>query len=89
MKRKGADEQDLDTMLSQQELDSLDAKFFQRYKMTWPPEFAPGDLLVSRISKELSKRLLSVREVFKVRNQAMQNRATTKKARMTEEWQKS
>ena len=85
VKRKGTDEQDLDSMLSQLGLDNLDAKFFQRYKMTWPPEIAPGDLLVSRISKELSKRLLSVREVFKVRTQAMQGRTAAKRARMTDE----
>eukprot|EP00972_Heterocapsa_arctica_P068181 10068413-Heterocapsa_arctica.AAC.1 len=52
--------------------------------MTWPPEVAPGDLIVSRHSREIGKRLLSVRDVLKVRSQAQQQRATRKRTRITE-----
>eukprot|EP00972_Heterocapsa_arctica_P078811 11622362-Heterocapsa_arctica.AAC.1 len=52
--------------------------------MTWPPEVTPGDLIVSRLSCEISKRLPSVRDVLKVRSQAPQQRATRKRTKISE-----
>ena len=49
-----------------------------------PPELAPADLLVSRISREIDKRMLSIKEVFQVRTQAHQLRASRKHTRVGE-----
>ena len=84
IKRRGLDETDLDTLLAQPVLDDIAARHWARYKQTWPPELAPADLLVSRISREISKRMLSVKEVFKVRTQAHQLRASRKRTRVGE-----
>ena len=58
--KKGLDESDLDKLLEQPVLDDLAARFWSRYKMAYPPEIAPSDLMISRISRELDKRLSSV-----------------------------
>ena len=84
VKRRGIDEADMDTMLPQTELDDMSKKHYVRYEMTWPPEVAPGDMLVSRISKELTKRLLGVADVWKIKTQAMQLKATRKKTKVGE-----
>ena len=84
IKRRGLDETDLDTLLAQPVLDDIAARHWARYKQTWPPELAPADLLVSRISREIDKRMLSIKEVLKVRTQAHQLRASRKRTRVGE-----
>jgi hypothetical protein len=84
VKMRGLNEVDLDQLLMQPELDSLEDRFWARYRQTWPPDVAPSDLLVSRISRELSKRMLSVRDITKVKTQGHQQRATTKRIRLSE-----
>ena len=75
IKRKGVDETDLDVLLTQPELENMAARHWARYKVTLPPEVAPSDMLVSRVSKEIDKRLLSSRAVAKVRTIAQQQRS--------------
>ena len=82
IKRKGLDESDLDQLLTQPELDDMEARHWARYKMIWPPEIAPSDLLLSRLVRELGKRLLSVKEVLKVKTQAQQQRMSRKRTKM-------
>ena len=78
LKRKRADDVDLDELLRQEDLDDLADVFHARYHMKWPNDTMPSDAIVSRISKELSKRLLTMRDVWKVRSQTHQQRASTK-----------
>ena len=60
IKKRGQDESDLDQLLSQPLLEDLEARFWARYHMSYPPEVAPADVVVSRACRELEKRLLSV-----------------------------
>ena len=84
IQRRGADEADLDQLLAQPVLDDLEARFWARYHMSYPPDVAPADLVVSRACRELEKRLLSVRDVLKVRTQSQQQRTMPKRARLSE-----
>ena len=74
IKRAGQDTMDMDDLLTASVLDDIEARHWARYKMTWPPEIALADALISRIVRELEKRTLSVQVVLKVRTQAHQQR---------------
>ena len=74
----------MDDLLTASALDDIEARHWARYKMTWPPEIAPADTLISRIVRELEKRTLSVQMVFKVRTQAHQQRDVRKRIRAAE-----
>ena len=84
IKRSGFDTNDLDDLLEASVLDDIEARHRVRYKMTWPPDIAPADTLISRIFRELEKRTLSVQQVFKVRTQAHQQRDVRKRTRVAE-----
>lgn len=60
IKRPGHDTIDMDDLLAASVLDDIEARHWARYKMTWPPEIAPADTLISRIVRELEKRILSM-----------------------------
>ena len=87
IREKGLLEVDLDVMLPRPELDDLNVLHHRRHKLSWPPETAPGDQLVSRFSRELDKRLLCLKDVWKVRTQAQQQRAKRKRKDITEDVQ--
>ena len=84
-KRKGQDASDLDALLDQTALDQMAATFHGRYHMTYPPDIEPADLLVSRLTRELDKRLLSLREVWKVRTLSFQLKAQRKRRHLGED----
>ena len=72
VKKRGRDESDLDALLDQAALDNLQDEFFARYKMSYLPEVDPSEALISRLSKEMSKRILTHKDVFKTRSRAHQ-----------------
>ena len=82
MKRKRADDTDMDMVLPQPELDNLQDAYWARYHLVWPPNVAPADTLVSRIFKEITKRALQTRDIWKTRNQMQYLRAQTKKTKL-------
>ena len=84
IKRAGQDTMDMDDLLTASVLDDIGARHWARYKMTWPPEIAPADILISRIVRELEKRTLRVQMVFKVRTQAHQQRDVRKRVRVAD-----
>ena len=69
----------MDTLLPQPDLDDLDNRFWSRYKVRYPAWVKPGDLLVSRLSREIGKRLLTVQDVWKTRTLLHQKRSKQKK----------
>lgn len=80
-KKRVIDEVDLDTPLPTDELKSMKEAFWQRYKLTFSAGVEPSDSLVSRVSRELSKRMLTVFPVLKVRtltHQVLQEKKRTK-----------
>ena len=58
---------DLDTMLEDAELRDVKQAFWKRCRMRFPAEVHPADSLLSRVSRELSARMLCVYAVWKVR----------------------
>ena len=58
---------DLDTMLADSELRDVKSSFWVRYRMRYPPEVHPADATLLRVSRELSKRMLCVYSLWKVR----------------------
>ena len=75
---------DLDTMLADTELRDVKSNFWVRYGMRFPPEVHPADATLSRISRELSKRMLCVYNLWKVRTLQYQLHTTQKKRKLAE-----
>ena len=70
---------DLDDMLDDSQLNDVKQAFWRRYKVRYPPEVMPADALVSRCSREMSKRMLMVFNVNGVKN--LMHQVTTSKKR--------
>ena len=51
---------DLDALLGDSELRDLKSAFWRRYKLRFPPEVHPADATISRVTRELTKRMLCV-----------------------------
>jgi len=84
VRKRGADETDLDALLGQQELEDLQDQHHARYKVVFPPTIAPGDVLVSRIAREMEKRLLMPKDVWKTKTQAQQQRLVRKRTKVSD-----
>ena len=82
LKRKRANDTDLDLLLPQPELESLADTYWARYHEIWPPHVAPADSLVSRLFKEVSKKALQVPDIWKVRTQKQYLRSQQKKTKI-------
>ena len=52
--------QDLDDPLADSDLSDLKTTFWRRYKQVFPPEVHPADVLISRVARECTKRMLMV-----------------------------
>ena len=73
---------DLDKLLPEATLRSQADAFFVRYHLSYPPEEAPADALVSRITREMAKRQLTVKDLNKIKTQAVSARADQKKVQI-------
>jgi hypothetical protein len=82
IKKNGLEVSDLDGLLAQPVLDNLSSIHFARYKLSWPPEVMPSDTTVSRVVRELDKRMLSVCDALKVRTQTQQQRGVRKRTKL-------
>ena len=82
LKMRGQNETDLDVLLPQVELDGLDAHFWARYKVRYPAWVRPSDLLISRLSREIGKRLLSIHDIWKTRSLLHQKKSKQKKQKV-------
>jgi len=61
-----------------------DAKllFWRRYKLRFPPELHPSDSTVSRVAREMEKRMLCVYNLWKVKSLQFQLHCTQKKRKL-------
>ena len=75
---------DLDTMLGDVELRDVKTAFWQRYRMRFPPDIHPADATLSRVSRELTKRMLCVFNVGKVKTLQYQFHTTQKKRKLAD-----
>ena len=73
---------DLDSLLEESELRDAKQAFWRRYRLRFPAEVHPSDAVVSRVSRELSKRMLCLFNVWKVRSLQFQLGASQKKRRL-------
>ena len=74
---------DLDKMLSRSEMDNLEDLFWTRYKLRFAADMDPSDSLVSRLSREITRRVLTVHCPLKVRTVASQLRSERKTVPIT------
>ncbi len=82
VKKRGSEAVDLDELLPESELDGLKKMFFKRHKQTFPPHMDPSDAVVSRLQRELKKRMLTVRDISWVKSMAHQLRTDNKRLRI-------
>ena len=75
---------DLDTLLQDSELRDFKSLFWVRYRLKFPPEIHPADATLSRVSREMSKRMLCVFSVWKVRSLQYQLHTTNKKRKLAD-----
>ena len=69
---------ELDDLLEEVTLREVKVNFWKRYRLRYPAEVMPADTLVSRCYREIDKRLLTVYNVWSVKN-LMHQVTTTKK----------
>ena len=75
-------ESDLDDLLDDTSLRDMKQQFWRRYRTRFPPELYPSDATLSRVTRELNKRLLCVFSVWKVKSLQFQLVTTSKKRRL-------
>ena len=74
-------------MLPKDEMDDLEDRFWAMYKLQFSAENTPADMLVSRLAKEISKRLFQVKNIWAVKTLVHQVRTSRKKRKITEDVQ--
>ncbi|CAE7396468.1 unnamed protein product [Symbiodinium sp. CCMP2592] len=75
-------EADLDDLLDDSALRDMKQQFWRRYKTRFPPELYPSDATLSRVTRELNKRMLCVFSVWKVKSLQFQLLSTSKKRKL-------
>ena len=75
---------DLDTLLQDSELRDCKLLFWVRYRQRFPPEVHPADATLSRVSREMTKRMLCVFSVWKVRSLQYQLHTTNRKRKLAD-----
>ena len=75
---------DLDAILQEAELRDVKLAFWVRYRMRFPPDIHPADATLSRVSREMSKRMLCVFSVWKVRSLQYQLHTTNRKRKLAD-----
>eukprot|EP00971_Amphidinium_carterae_P129350 2561990-Amphidinium_carterae.1 len=83
-RKRGREAEDLDALLPEQDLTNLKTLFWSRYKLDFNISTEPSDFLVSRISRELQKRLLQVHSVWRTKTLTHQLKQERKKQRVAE-----
>ena len=73
---------DLDDILSKPELEQIRDAFWARHRLSFPPYVQPADAIVSRLHRELKKRLLTVRPLTWVKVLATQVVSETKRRKI-------
>ena len=74
-KTKAAEPPDMDELLPPATLAALEDRFWNRYKVTYPAEVTPADIVISRCFKELERLILQIKDVTTVKVMAWQTTA--------------
>ena len=75
---------DLDALLRDSKLRGLKSTFWRRYKLRFPPEVHPADATISRVTRELNKRMLCVYNIWRVKSFQFQQATTQKKRKIAD-----
>ena len=75
---------DLDTMLGESELRDTKQQFWRRYKMRFPLEIHPADTTISRVAREMQKRMRCVYNIWRVKTLQFQLTTSQKKRKLSE-----
>ena len=59
-------------------------QFWRRYKMRFPPEIHPADTTISRVAREMQKRMLCVYNIWRVKTLQFQLTTSQKKRKLSE-----
>ena len=73
---------DLDDLLDEHTLKDTHLSFWRRYKVRFPSEIMPADSLISRVSREMSRRMLMIYNLWLVRNLEYQLTSSKKRKRV-------
>jgi hypothetical protein len=87
LRKRGLEQDDMDSLLPRDDLDNLLDVFWDRYHIKHHVSIEPSDLLVSRCSKRLNKRLLVVDDLWGVKSLKHQARAKEKKIKIADNLQ--
>ena len=70
---------EMDDLLEEGTLRDVQVQYWKRYKMKYPVEVNPSDQLLSRVYREMEKRLLTVYDIWKVKTLKHQVMSTKKR----------
>ena len=73
---------DLDSMLEEIELRDAKTAFWRRYRQRYPTDLHPADATLSRVTREITKRMLCVFDVWKVKSLQFQFHTTNRKRKV-------
>ena len=83
IKKKGDESDDMDALLPDHQLEDLRDLFWHRYHMKYHPVVEPSDYLVSKCTKKLDRRMLTVDDMWAVRSLQHQTKSERKKTNLT------
>ncbi len=78
-KALGEDNADLDVPLGSGEIKAQIVRFWSKHKVKPPSAKFPGDLLISRLTREMDRRFLHLADMYKVKGIETERRAQSKK----------
>lgn len=82
--KQGTDESDLDGLLNEKALNDLRDNFHRRHKLSFGAQVEPSDQLVSRIYKEIERRMCQVHDVFRTKTLTHTFMSSRKKRRIAD-----
>ncbi len=78
-RERGEDSADLDSMLDPKDIKEMTRRFWHRHKLVFSSDEMPGDILLSRVVREMERRFLHNADVLKVKGVATERRGKNKK----------
>ena len=84
IKKRDGEADDLDKLLPQGDLDDLHELFWNRHRLTYEPDDEPANGLMSRLHREIYRRLLTVRDVWATKCLIHQVKSEKKRTQLAE-----
>ena len=78
-KAQGEDNSDLNVLLDPKDIKEMITRFWRKHKIKFPSDQMPGDLLLSRVAREMERRFFHITNIMKVKGVDVERRGQTKK----------